>query len=112
MDYNDNLLICRKAKKTICFIEKNIDNFPNKEIVIKNRILNSLYDILENIYRANIIDDINIKKEIIVQIEMINFYLKQSLDKELLTKKKFLTYSKHIRELHKMIYGWIKYEKI
>lgn len=108
---DDNLIIARKAKKTIVFIEKNIFNFPNEHIILKNKIIESLYDILENIYRSNLTQDINCKREIIVKIQMINFYLKQSLDKEILTNKKFLTYSKHLNELHKMIYGWMKYEE-
>lgn len=107
----DKLKIAITAKKTIKYIEKNIDNFPNSHIVLKQRILDSLYDILENIYRANINRDINIKKEIIVQIQMLNFYLKESLDKELISKKKFLSYSSHLLELHNMIVSWFKYEE-
>ncbi len=107
----DNLMIVRSAKKTLNYIEKNIYNFPNEYIVLKNRILNALYDILENIYRANLTQDKNYKKEIIVQIKMVNFYLKQSYDKEILTKKKYVNYSKYLTELHKMIFGWMSYEK-
>lgn len=107
----DKLKIAITAKKTIKYIEKNIDNFPNQYIVIKQRILNSLYDVLENIYRANIEQDIAIKKEIIVQIQMLNFYLKESLDKKLISKKKFLSYSSHLLELHNMVYSWFKYEE-
>lgn len=73
--------------------------------------MNSLYDILENIYRANINQEINVKKEIIVQIQMLNFYLKECLDKELISKKKFLSYSSHLLELHTMVISWFKYEK-
>ena len=47
---NDSLLIARNVKKTINYIEKNIYNFPNEYKVLKERIINSCYDILENIY--------------------------------------------------------------
>lgn len=107
----DKLKIAITAKKTIKYIEKNISNFPNDYLVLKTRILNSLYDILENIYRANISQDITVKKEMIVQIEMLNFYLKESLDKELISKKKFLSYSSHLLELHSMVFSWFKYEE-
>ena len=50
----DKLKIAIVSKKMIKYVEKNIDNFPNNYIVLKQWILNSLYDILENIYRANI----------------------------------------------------------
>ena len=42
---------------------------------------------------------------------MLNFYLKQALDKELITKKKFLSYGNHLTEIHNMVYGWCNYEK-
>ena len=42
---------------------------------------------------------------------MLNFYLKQALDKELITKKKFLSYGNHLLEIHNMISSWCEYEK-
>ena len=72
---NDSLLIARNVKKTINYIEKNIYNFPNEYKVLKERIINSCYDILENIYRANLDQNVFYKKEILVQIKMLNYYL-------------------------------------
>ena len=46
-----------------------------------------------------------------MQIQMLNFYLKESLDKELISKKKFLSYSAHLLELHNMVVSWFKYEE-
>ena len=57
---SDNLLIARSVRKTINYVEKNIYNFPNEYKVLKTRIINSCYDILENVYR-----EILIKKNII-----------------------------------------------
>ena len=108
---NDNLLIARKVRKTIEYVEKNIYNFPNEYKVLKERIINSCYDILENVYRANVNQKREYKDEILVQIKMLNFYLKQALDKELMTKKKFLSYGKHLLEIHNMVCGWSNYEK-
>ena len=107
----DSLLIARNVRKTINYIEKNIYNFPNEYKVLKERILNSCYDILENVYRANIDQDIKFKREALVQLKMLNFYLKQALDKELITKKKFLSYGNHLLEIHNMISSWCEYEK-
>ena len=107
----DNLIISRVARKTIRYIEKNTINFPNSYVVLKNRIINSCYNILENIYRANIDQDINYKKEIVVEIQMLNFYLEENLNKELISKKKFESYVNHLIELDKMIRSWFSYEK-
>ena len=108
---NDNLLIARSVKKTINYIEKNIYNFPNEYKVLKERIINSCYDILENVYRANLEQNICYKREVLVQIKMLNYYLKQALDKEIITKKKFLSYGNHLLEIHNMVNGWCGYEK-
>ena len=108
---NDNLLIARSVRKTITYIEKNIYNFPNEYKVLKERIINSCYDILENVYRANVDQDVKTKWEALVQIKLLNFYLKQALDKELITKKKFLSYGNHLLEIHNMISSWCCYEK-
>ena len=108
---NDNLLIARKVRKTIEYVEKNIYNFPNEYKVLKERIINSCYDILENVYSINVNQKREYKDEVLVQIKMLNFYLKQALDKELITKKKFLSYGNHLTEIHNMGYGWCNYEK-
>ena len=55
--------------------------------------------------------DIDSKKEIVVQIQMLNFYLEEALNKEILTKNKFLKYTGHLIELDKMTRAWIKNEK-
>ena len=65
----DKLLIARNVRKTINYIEKNIYNFSNNYKVLKIRILNSCYNILENVYRANIDQDKKAKKEVIVEIK-------------------------------------------
>lgn len=108
---HDNLLIARKVRQTISYIEKNIYNFPNSHIVLKNRIISSCYDILEAVYRANIDQDCEYKKVAIVRIQMLNFYLKSALDSGLITKKKFLSYSKHLLDIHRMLLGWLGYEE-
>ena len=110
---NDNdLKISRVARKTIRYIEKNTENFPNKYIILKNKIVNCCYSILENIYRANIFQDINDKKEIVVNIQMLNFYLKEALKKELISKKKFINYINYLIEIDNMTRSWFKYETI
>ena len=71
---NDNLLIARSVRKTITYVEKNIYNFPNEYKVLKERIINACYDILENVYRANINQNIDSKREALVQLKMLNFF--------------------------------------
>ena len=88
----EKLLIAKSARKTIRYIEKNTENFPNKYKVLRDKIISTSYDILKNIYRANIFQDINDKKEI-------------------LTNKKLISYTNYLLELDRMTRSWFKYEK-
>ena len=107
---SENLIIARVARKTINYIEKNTVNFPNKYSVLKSRIIESCYDILKYIYRANVFQEISDKKEIVVNIQMLNFYLNEALNKELISYKKFESYTRHLLELDNMVRSWFKYE--
>ncbi len=108
---HEDFIIARHARKTLRFIEKNTENFPNKYFVLKNRIIDSCYSILEWTYRANVFQNKDDKKEIVVQTQMLNFYLEEALKKELISPKKFLKYSSHVLELDKMVRSWFKYEE-
>ena len=109
---HENLIIARNARKTIRYIEKNIVNFPKDYDVLKSRIINTLYNMLESIYRANIMQDVNDKKDIVVCIQMLNFYLEETLRKGLISYKKFESYVSHLIEIDAMTRSWFKYEKI
>ena len=42
----EKLIIAKVARKTLRYIEKNTENFPTKYAVLRNRIINTCYDIL------------------------------------------------------------------
>ena len=109
---HENLIIARKARKTIRFIEKNTHNFPNEYKVLKDKIILSCYNILEWVYRANIFQDKDDKKEICVHVQMLNFYLEEALKKDILSDKKFISYTSHLLEIDKMVRVWFNYEKV
>lgn len=109
---NDNLIIARTARTTIRYIEKTTINFPNKYSVLKNNIISSCYSILKNIYRANILQELNVKKEIIVDIRMLNFYLEKAYKKELINDKKLTSFINYLIEIDKMVRGWFKYQEV
>lgn len=108
---HEKFLIAKSARKTVRYIERNTISFPNTYKVLRNNIISSCYNILENIYRANIFQEVNDKKEIVVSIQMLNFYLEEALRKELINHKKFESYINHLLELDKMVRSWFYYEK-
>ncbi len=107
----EKLIIATCARKTIKYIENTVVNFPNEYYVLRNRIIDSCYSILEYIYRANVFQDVDNKKEIIVKIRLLNFYLEEALNKNLINSKKYNNYGKYLLEIDSMTREWINYEK-
>lgn len=99
-------------RQLILAVDKELDNFPKKEIEIKNRIRTSSYDLLELAYEANTCDDIAFKKiqltKMISKIKIIDFLLNLSLDKTLITQKKYYKLAARIDDIIKYTTGWLK----
>lgn len=115
MYMKDNLIIISNMKKTILYLDKIIINFPGNERVLKDKISNSMYEVLEFMYMANEVSNYNrilYQKKIVSKIKMIDFYLKISLDKRYISYKKYQKVCKHLVDNLKLIYGWIRYEKV
>ena len=52
---NEKFKILEFIRNLIVNIDNNLDNFPKKDIELKNRIRNNSYDLLEFAYKANVI---------------------------------------------------------
>lgn len=88
----DNLIIISNMKKTIFYLDKVIINFPRTEKVLKDKISNTYYEVLELIYFSNLLDVKErtiYQKRIISKIKMIDFYFKIALDKKYISYKKY-----------------------
>ena len=108
----DKFLIIDKLKRTIIYIDKILDNFPRRSIELRLNINNSLYDMLDLLYLANN----NIEKsknsvKAIVKLQLVDFYLMITYKKDVISKKKYESISKHLLELKKMITVWSKNEE-
>lgn len=107
----DKFLISNKVKKTIIYIEKMTDNYPKTECVLKNKIIDTSYELLKYIYEANIYKEEKYMKKIIVEIRMLEFYIKKSYAKKLISIKKYEVIGNHLLEINKMVNSWILSEK-
>ena len=107
----DNLIISKKIKKTLEYVDKITINYSHEYRYLKNNINSSFFNLLELSYKANIFKDINCMKEMIVKIKIIEFYINKSLDYGLISFKKFINIGEYLLELIKMINTWIKNEK-
>lgn len=53
----DKLIVATNLKKTILYIEKTVINYPNKYKVLKDKIIITMYEILELVYYTNCLND-------------------------------------------------------
>ena len=99
-------------RQLILAVDKELDNFPKKDIEIKNRIRASSYDLLELAYEANTAEDIEFKKiqltKMVSRVKIIDFLLNLSLDKVLITQKKYYKLAARIDDIIKYTTGWFK----
>lgn len=97
-------------RELVIYIDKYLDNFPKKDIEIKNRIRNLSYDLLELAYKANITkgnknDYIN---DIIAKIKVLDFLLNLCYDKEIINIKRYTKFGKKLDDILKYSIGWQK----
>lgn len=104
--------IIQFIKEMIIAIERELANFPKKDIEIKNRIRTNSYDLLEICYKANATSNAEKKtdllEEAISKIKIIDFLMDLSYDRELITHKKLLKIGLKMDDIIKYISGWLK----
>lgn len=95
--------IIQFVRELILMIDKDMDNFPKKDIEIKNRIRKNSYDILELVYEANTAIEIEYKKNLLLKmlakIKVVDFLLNLSYDKQIITAKKLLKKNSDLQEI-------------
>lgn len=108
----DNLIIAKDMKKTILYLEKVLENFPNSEKCLRDNIISTNYEILELIYLTNELKDKESnQKKIIAKIKMLDFYLKISMEKGYISYKKYTQTGNFLIEIIKKIRCWINNEE-
>ena len=103
-------------RQLIIHIDNNLDNFPKKDIELKNRIRNNSYDLLELAYKANVTKDDNYKEalleEIIAKVKIIDFLLNLCYDKQIINNKRYVKFGEKMDDILKYTLGWIKSIKV
>ena len=109
---SEKFKILQFIRELLLMIDKDMDNFPNKDIELKNRIRNNSYDILELAYIANTTVEVSNKKEMllkmIAKLKIIDFLLNLTFDKKIITQKKYYKVGEKIDDIVKYTTGWIK----
>lgn len=108
----DKFQVINFIRKLILEIDKELNNFPKKDIELKNRIRTNSYDLLELSYEANTISDISNKKiileKMIAKIKVLDFLLNLCYDKMIINNRKYIKFGERIDDIIKYATGWIK----
>ncbi len=104
--------VIQYIRELIINIDTNLDNFPKKDIELKNRIRNTSYDILELAYEANTArekeEKISLLYKLIAKLKIIDFLINLCYEKEIINNKRFLKFGERIDDISKFTNGWIK----
>ena len=79
---------------------------------IKRKIKEESYEMLENVYLANITTDLKNRQEnlekVIAKVKVIDFLVNLSYDKKIINQKRFLKVGQRLDDISKYVTGWIK----
>lgn len=113
--HSERFLIVKNTKKFILDLERILVNFPKKEYINKDLLYKDSLKVLELVYVANHVDNLDKKKdiqiEIVAKINMLDFYIERAYKKRYISEKECLKKVNELEEINKMIYSWIKNER-
>ena len=97
-------------RELIIYLDKYLENFPRKDLEIKNRIRNLSYDLLELAYKANISKENknNYINEIIAKIKVLDFLLNLCYEKQIINMKRYMKFGEKLDDILKYSIGWQK----
>ena len=109
---HEKFKVIQFIREFIIIIDKQMEDFPKKDIEIKNKIRMNSYDLLELGYKENSIENIEHKKEIIVEmiakIKVIDFLINLAYDKKILTQKKYTKFGEKADDIVRYASGWLE----
>ncbi len=112
---NDDFILLSKTEKTIDYINKQLINYPKTEIILKNNIEKTMYNLMENIFSYRIENLVRIKmkylKSLIINLSMLDYYMRVSFKKKIISSKRYNSIANFIIEIRKLAYGVIRSEK-
>lgn len=95
-------------REFIIYVDSYMDNFPRKDIEIKNRIRNTSYDLLEIAYMANQTKENKEKyiDQIVVKVKLLDFLLNLCYDKQIINNKRYVKFGEKLDDILKFSAGW------
>lgn len=102
--------IANMIKELIVNIDKNLTNFPKKEIELKNNIRQSAYQLLLIVYEGNITTNkerkIQLQEKAIANIKYLDFLINICYDKQIINGKKYIKFGEKLDNIIRYVVAW------
>lgn len=108
---DDKLLIIKKIKLTLIRVDKLVTTYNRSENILRDNIRKTLYELLEESYKANLCYEINRKNSqtnMLIKLQMLDFYFQLSYDKGLISSKKLDSLCKNLLDIFILTKAWMK----
>lgn len=102
--------IVNMVKDLIANIDKNLTNFPKKEIELKKNIKDTAYNLLLILYEGNVTENrerrIEIQEKAIAKVKYLDFLINICYDKQIINGKKYIKFGESLEEIIRYIVAW------
>lgn len=107
----DKLILLKEYKLFINRYEKLVINLNNSYKDIKTRIINTMYNILEDIYYTNLLEinkRKNYQRKIIVNIKILDYYFYKLYKDNIILEINYNKINSNLLTILKLVLGWMK----
>lgn len=102
--------IANLIKEFAIIIDKNLINFPKKEIELKHKIKEANYNLLLVVYEANTTTNneyrIKLQEKAIAMVKYLDFLINLCYDKQIINGKKYLKFGEKLDLIIRYIIAW------
>ncbi len=106
----DKFKIVNYVKELIVFIDKNLVNFPKREIEYKNEIRKCSYDLLLTVQEGNVTSDmakrISLIEKAIAEVKQLDFLINLCCDKQIINSKKYYKFGESLERIVRYLVAW------
>lgn len=108
--------IVNLIKDLIISIDKNLVNFPKKEIELKQIIKNTAYELLLVVYEGNITTNMdkrqNLQENAIAKLKYLDFLINMCYEKQIINGKRYIKFGESLDNIIRYVVAWKNTNKI
>ena len=113
---NEKFKIVNLIKELIVNIDKNLVNFPKKEIELKQLIRTNAYNLLLVVYEGNVTTDIekrqDLQEKAIAKLKYLDFLINVCYEKQIINGKKYIKFGESLDNIIRYIVAWKNANKL